>query len=115
MLNSGVSKDREQTARNNHRSGYNCANAVYSAFSDKVSGTAPVPRSEGGKCGAVLAGEKILSQLRVGVTTFDKEFQSMFGSLLCAELRKGKYPCNDLVGVSARLVEEMLDDGTNGD
>ena len=97
--------DREQTARNNHRSGYNCASSVYSVFSDQVSGTAPIPRSAGGKCGAVLAGEKVLRQLGVGTDSFDEKFVSIFGSLKCAELRGGKHPCNDLVGGAAQLVE----------
>ena len=100
--------DREQTARNNHRSGYNCASSVYSVFSDKVSGTAPIPRSEGGKCGAVLAGEKVFRQLGMSIDSFDEKFVSLFGSLKCAELRGGKHPCNDLVGGAARLAEEEL-------
>ena len=100
--------DREQTARNYHNSGINCANSVYSAFSDKVTGTAPAPRSEGGKCGAVLAGEKILSQLELDTASFDDKFMEQFGSLKCAELRKAKHPCNDLVGAAAKLVEGMI-------
>ena len=35
--------DREQIARNAHKSGYNCAQAVYSAFQGIVSGSAPAP------------------------------------------------------------------------
>lgn len=80
--------DREQTARNYHNSGINCANSVYSVFSDKVTGTVPVPRSEGGKCGAVLAGEKILAQLGLDTAYFDDKFVEKFGSLKCAELRQ---------------------------
>ena len=100
--------DREQTARNYHNSGINCANSVYSAFSDKVTGTAPAPRSEGGKCGAVLAGEKVLAQLGLDTASFDDKFVEQFGSLKCAELRKAKYPCNDLVGEATKLVEDMM-------
>ena len=100
--------DREQTARNYHNSGINCANSVYSAFSDKVTGTAPAPRSEGGKCGAVLAGEKVLAQLGLDTASFDDKFVEQFGSLKCAELRKAKHPCNDLVGEAAKLVEDMM-------
>ena len=55
--------NREETARNKYRNGNNCAVSVYSAFYDKISGMAPMPRSEGGKCGAVLSAEKVLSQL----------------------------------------------------
>lgn len=100
--------DREQTARNNHRSRYNCASSVYSAFSDKVSVTAPIPRSEGGKCGAVLEREKVLRHIGMSTDSFDEKFVSLFGSLKCAELRGGNHPCNDLVGGAARLDEEKL-------
>ncbi len=99
---------REQTARDKHKNGSNCANAVYSTFSDQVTGTAPAPRSEGGKCGAVLAGEKVLEQLGMDKTAFEERFLELFGSLKCAELRRGKYPCNDLVGTSASLVESII-------
>lgn len=102
--------NREQTARNNHRSGYNCASSVYTAFSDKVLGNAPIPRSEGGKCGAVLAGEKVFRQLGMSIDSFDEKFISLFGSLKCAELRGGKHSCNDLVGGAAQLAEEEIGD-----
>ena len=98
--------NREAIAREKHRSGYSCAGAVYSAFSDKVSGTAPVPRSEGGKCGAVLAAEKALKQLGLDSVAFDRQFVSQFGSLKCDELRRARHSCNDLVGTAARLVEK---------
>ena len=101
--------NREETARNKHKSGNNCAVSVYSTFYDKVSGMAPMPRSEGGKCGAVLSAEKVLSQLGHSTEGFDHKFLEMFGSVKCAELRKGKYPCNDLVGAAARLVGEMVE------
>ncbi len=99
--------DREQTARNKHKNGFNCANAVYSTFEDKVTGEAPRPRSEDGKCGAVLAGEKIMRQLGMDAAAFDERFLEKYGSLKCAELRKGKYPCNDMVGTAAHLVETL--------
>ena len=98
---------REEIARNKHKSGSNCSNAVYSCFSEMVSGTAPAPRSEGGKCGAVLAGEKVLNQLGKDSESFDDQFLELFCSLKCVELRKGKYPCNDLVGTAAKIVEEI--------
>lgn len=100
---------REDTARNKHKNGNNCAVAVYSTFYDKISGVAPAPRSEGGMCGAVLAAEKVLEQLGLSKDAFDEKFLEQFGSLKCAELRKGKYPCNDLVGTAAGMVEEMME------
>ena len=43
----------EETARQNHRNGNNCAISVYTAFSDmnENPGSIPAPRSDGGKCG----------------------------------------------------------------
>lgn len=101
--------NREQTARNNHRSGYNCASSVYASFSDVVSGSAPMPRSEGGKCGAVLAGEKVLGQIGMNTESFDEKFISIFGSLKCAELRRTDHSCNDFVGLAAQLTEEIIE------
>ena len=104
--------NREQIARERHNSDYNCANAVYYAFSDKVSGTAPIPRSEGGKCGAVLAAEKALGQLGLNSSAFDEELYRRYRSLMCIELRRAGYSCNDLVGTAAGLVSEMIDNKT---
>ena len=101
--------NKEQTARNNHRSGYNCASSVYSAFSDVVSGSAPMPRSEGGKCGAILAGEKVLGQIGMNTESFDEKFISIFGSLKCTELRCTDRSCNDFVGCAAQLTEEIIE------
>lgn len=50
--------DYETIARNNHKSGMNCAMAVYDALytGDGTNRTDPPrPRSVDGKCGAVLA------------------------------------------------------------
>lgn len=100
--------DREQISRDKHRNGSNCASAVYTSFSDKVSGKSPIPRSEGGKCGAVLAAEKVIKELGMDPTGFDNMFLEKFGSLKCAELRGGKYPCNDLVGTAAKMADEII-------
>ena len=99
----GETMNREQMARGKHNSGYSCSSAVYSAFGDKVSGSAPTPRSEGGKCGAVLAAEKVLRQLGMDEAAFDRAFVEAFGSLKCDELRRLCHSCNDLVGTAARL------------
>ena len=101
--------DREQTARNYHRSGHNCADSVYTAFSGKVSGKPPRPRGDGGKCGAFLAGRQILRERRLNDSEFEKQFLEKYGTVYCAELRKGKYPCNDLVGYAAGLLEKELE------
>ena len=54
-------KDYETIARNSHRSGMNCAASVYNAFENETK--PPVPRSEGGKCGAVLAAEQVIREM----------------------------------------------------
>ena len=100
--------NREQTARKNHYSGYSCSSAVYRTFSDLVSGEAPIPRSEGGKCGAVLAAEKVLSKMGLSSDAFDTQFLAQFHSLKCGELRRAGFPCNDLVGAAAKLADEAV-------
>ena len=72
----------EENARKNHKNGFNCAMSVYVAYCDKLGispelarNTAPKPRSEGGKCGAFLAGKKILEQLKPeAVTDYEQRF-----------------------------------------
>ena len=101
----------EEIARGNHRAGNNCAVSVYTAFADINTnpGTIPAPRGDGGKCGAYLAGIKLLGDIGKGDTErFEKEFLSIFGSIKCGELRKSKVPCNDLVGGAAEIVDSML-------
>ncbi len=105
----------EQKARANHRRGMSCSGSVYQAFSDAnalMSG-APSPRSEGGKCGAVLAAEKTLRDMGVDrVNAFEQAFVSRFGSLKCSELLgKRNGTCNDFVGTAAAIVEELAELG----
>ncbi|MCR5420562.1 MAG: hypothetical protein K6E98_06125 [Lachnospiraceae bacterium] len=105
----------EKIARSNHRNGMNCAAAVYNALTEINTNktTPPMPRSEGGKCGTVLAAEKILREMgkaQETVDDFDKEFIQRFGSLKCAELRGAqRNMCNDYVGAAATLVSAMID------
>lgn len=100
--------NREQTARRKHAGGYGCSYAVYQAFSDMVRGDSPIARSEGGKCGAVLAAEKVLKQLGLDSAAFDARFMAQFHSLKCGDLRRAGFSCNDLVGVAARLADEAV-------
>lgn len=105
----------EQNARANHRGGYNCAQSVSVAFSsslglspDEAMRLAPRPRSEGGKCGAYLAGCQLLSRLNPqAVAEFEKRFLEENGAVLCGKLRRAGIACNDLVGCAARLVEAL--------
>ena len=100
---------REDKARAAHRNRTSCSASVYNAFSDVNAnyGSIPAPRSEGGKCGAVLSAEKTLREMGIE-NDFDQRFEEEFGSLKCMVLRGRRIPCNDLVGGAARLVEEYL-------
>lgn len=104
--------DFEKEARNHHRRGVSCAGSVYRAFADMNphKTQAPIPRSEGGKCGAVLSAEKILREMGIGKTEeFEKEFITRFGSLKCFELMgKNNGTCNDFVGAAASIVAELI-------
>ena len=78
--------DFETIARNNHRNGMNCAMAVYNALAEINNNKTnpPMPRSEGGKCGTVLAAEQFLREMRQSQDTidaFNKKFTEQFGSL----------------------------------
>ncbi len=108
--------DHEQTARGNHRSGYNCAQSVTTAFARDLNlsavqamQAAPRPRSEGGMCGAYLAGRALLEQLKPeAAQAFERRFLTENGALECGRLRRLGKPCNDLVGSAARLAEELM-------
>lgn len=91
----------------------NCAAAVYDALSmtNEHKTTPPRPREENGKCGAVLAAEKVIREMggtEEAVLEFEKRFLDKFQHLKCSELRgilRGK--CNDYVGVAASIVAQM--------
>ncbi len=99
--------------------GTSCSYAVYNAFSDVNSGDGrvPAPKSEGGKCGAVLAAEKVIREMNNGdqekAARFDKAFLELFGSLECVDLRRMGRRCNDYVGTAARLTDEILGYSSN--
>ena len=106
----------EQNARKNHRSGCNCAQSVTVAFAgelglspEEAMRAAPRPRSEGGKCGAYLAGCQLVARLNpAAAEAFTARFQAENGAVECARLRQIGRPCNDLVGCAARLAEELV-------
>ena len=105
--------DYESIARSNHNGGMNCASSVYEALglNNKNKTTAPKPRSEGGKCGAVLAAEQVIREnggTEEDILKFEKRFTDKFQHLKCSELRgfsRGK--CNDYVGAAASIVGWM--------
>lgn len=105
--------DYETIARNNHRSGMNCAMAVYDALGMNNTGktSAPSPRGNGGYCGAVLAAEQTIREMGgsdADIKEFERRFIASYGHLKCADLRgfmSGK--CNDYVGSAAAIVGQM--------
>ncbi len=112
--------DYEEKARSNHKIGNNCAMSVYSAFverlgitAEEAKNTAPKPRSEGGKCGAFLAGKKIVERLKPeAAELYEQRFIEMNGQTECSSLimehGKLRKSCNDYVGDDARLADEIL-------
>ena len=106
-------RDYSEEAKKLHRDGDRCAAAVYKTFSDvnqNSDGVIPLPRSEEGKCGAVIAAEKLIREMQLGdVADFDAEFTKQYGSLKCAELIKqhGRR-CNEFVGFAAGYVGGKL-------
>ena len=111
----------EENARAYHKKGNNCSKAVYAAYADKLGLTpeealkaAPAPRSVAGQCGALLAGKKVLEQLKPeAVEELDKKFIETYGHTECAKLialHGLKKYCNDYVGNSAKWVEELLNE-----
>ena len=104
--------DFEKTAREKHLSRINCASSVYQTFLEvnPNSTFAPMPRDEGGRCGAVLSAEKILREVGIGRTDeFDRRFTERYSSVMCADIRgKNGISCNEYVGIAARILEEML-------
>ena len=100
----------EEKACMAHRDGSNCAAAVYNAFEDvnPNPGAIPKPRSDGGKCGAVLAAEQLLRDMGID-GDFDQRFTEHYGSLKCADLRRTRALCNDLVGGAAKLVDACIE------
>ncbi len=110
----------EEIARANHRNGDVCSISLFKAFADKLgmsddeaADIAPAPRSEGGKCGGLLSGKKLMEMLKPeAVEEFERLFLEKNGDDKCASLimkrrLQGKN-CNDLVGETASIIESML-------
>lgn len=103
--------NHEATARGIHNTGYNCSNSVDRAFADinAAAGNPPAPRSIAGKCGALLAAQKVLVDLGIDrADELEHAFMDEFGYVTCVELKRHRCSCNDCVGVASRLVDEYL-------
>ncbi len=110
----------EEIARANHKNGNSCSASLFRAFADKLGmsedeavNIAPAPRSEGGKCGGLLAGKKLMEMLKSeAAEEFENRFLEQNGDDKCATLimkrrLQGKN-CNDLVGETAGIIESIL-------
>ena len=102
----------EEKARQNHKMGNNCSNSLYKAFQEdtQLDGIIPAPRSEAGKCGAVITAEKILREKGKDkyIEEFEEKFKQEFEYLTCIELMTSSRRCNDYIGESAKMLDEIL-------
>ena len=86
---------------------------IMGIYENEAKSSAPAPRSNGGKCGALLAAEMVLDRLSInGKDELEKRFAAENGAIECSKLRSPEIRkiknCNDFVGSAARLVEEMV-------
>lgn len=103
--------NHEEAARSVHRRGYNCSNSIDRAFSDvnTAVGNPPAPRSVAGKCGALLAAQKVLRDLGINrEDELEQAFADELGYVTCVELKRHRCNCNDCVGVAARLADRLI-------
>ena len=103
--------NHETDARAIHRTGLNCSNSVDRAFADvnAAAGNPPAPRSIAGKCGALLAAQKVVRDLGIdGADELEQAFEDELGYVTCLALKRHRTSCNDCVGVAARLADEVI-------
>lgn len=105
----------EQRARKLHKEGNNCSTSLHRAISEDIelSKEYPAPRSIEGKCGALLTAKKILKEkgYEDKIEKFEEEFLKRFGYVKCMELMTHERRCNDYVGETAKILEEILKGG----
>lgn len=103
----------EEEARALQKQGNICSYAIYKVFEKdyNLDGTYPLPRSEDGKCGALLTTIKILKETNHEdlIEDYQDKFLKEFGYLKCAELIKNNgRRCNDYVGFAANYLSKIL-------
>ena len=102
----------EEQARMLHKQGNNCSTSLHKVFADEfeLSNDIPAPRSIEGKCGAAIVAEKILKEIgkEDKIEEFEKEFISRFGNIKCMELIKKGRRCNDYIGETADIIDNIL-------
>ena len=104
--------NHEKRARELKEQGNNCSTSLHKAFMEdtELSNDIPAPRSIEGKCGALITAQKILKETghEDKVEEIEKEFIKRFGYAKCVELMAHEKRCNDYVGESANMVDEIL-------
>ena len=104
--------NHENRARELHKQGNNCSTSVHNAFSEdtSISEDFPAPRSIEGKCGALITAEQILKEMgkEDKIEEFEKEFVKKFGYSKCVDLMTHERRCNDYVGESAKMLDEII-------
>ena len=107
----------EKRSRLLHKNGNNCSYSIYNAFKDDyhLNGDYPLPRSIEGKCGALLTCTSILSELNKEdlIPFFEQKFIEQFKYVKCGELIRNGRICNDNIGISARILSELLNNNKN--
>lgn len=104
--------NHEEKAREYKQNGNNCSVSMHKAFSEDInlSKDFPAPRSIEGKCGALLTALKILEETGHSdkKEKFEKEFIKKFGYTKCIELMTHEKRCNDYIGKSAKMIDDIL-------
>ena len=105
--------DHENEARDLKIQGNNCSKSLHTAFvkDTDIKDEYPEPRSIEGKCGALLTALKILEETGHidKKEEFEKEFIKRFGYNRCKELMAHERRCNDYVGESAKMIDEIIE------
>ena len=103
----------ENEARKLKKQGNNCSKSLHTAFmkDTNINTEYPEPRSIEEKCGALLTALKILEETGYGdkKEEFEKEFIKRFRYNKCIELMSHERRCNDYVGESAKMIDEILE------
>ena len=116
---------RSEQAVINHKSFYTCSGSVLCAFADEIglsqeeAGRLAAPMASGrmGRCGAVLAAEKVLERKygpeRAGalIERLELAFVAKNQSVFCADLRGRRLrTCRGCVRDAAGLLEQILEE-----
>ena len=103
----------EKDARKYKIMGNNCSSSLHKAFKEDtdISNEYPDPRSINRKCGALLTALKILDDTGNldKKEEFEKKFIEKFGYSKCMDLMAHERRCEDYVGISAQMIDEILE------